>query len=180
MRSITPLARLMAAGAFAAAMVPQTPAYAAPNVDQWQHILDCAGWMFSDPDKHRAECSPGHEFFLPGNTFSQNGITGQPPAPPPPPPPPPEDNCYSIPSVYTGEARLIPVVDCCNTVSWRSHELGAFGGAVIPVIACCPVSLKRHDANEFGAALIQADVVCQTDASPSDHWIERPTLGLLV
>ena len=170
MRSTTPLARLLAAGAFAAAMVPQTPVYAAPNVDQWQHILDCAGWMFSDPDRHRAECSPGHDFFLPGNNFSQTGITGEPPPPPPPPP-----TCIT-PSGYTGQARLVPVTFCCP-VSLRSHKLGAFGGAVIPVIACCPPINNSYRIGEFGAAIIQVDGCV---ASPSDQWIVRPTLGLLV
>jgi len=179
MRSTTPLARLLAAGAFAAAMVPQTPVYAAPNVDQWQHILDCAGWMFSDPDRHRAECSPGHDFFLPGNNFSQTGITGE---PPPPPPPLPEENCYSIPGAYAGQGRLIPVVGCCNTVSLRGSELGASRGALIQVqaIDCCPPINNSYRIGEFGAAIIQVDVVCETDASPSDQWIVRPTLGLLV
>ena len=152
MRSTTPLARLLAAGAFAAAMVPQTPVYAAPNVDQWQHILDCAGWMFSDPDRHRAECSPGHDFFLPGNNFSQTGITGE---PPPPPPPPPEEICPPIPSLYVGpggSARLIPVV--CPSPCPGSYQLG-----------------------DFGPALIQVDCLV---TSPSKRWIVRPSIGLLV
>jgi len=88
MRSTTPLARLLAAGAFAAALVPQTPAHAASNADQVQHFIDCARWMLTDPDRHRAECAPGHEFFIPGNNFAQTGITAEPPPPPPPPPPP--------------------------------------------------------------------------------------------
>ena len=146
MRSTTPLARLLAAGAFAAAMVPQTPVYAAPNVDQWQHILDCAGWMFSDPDRHRAECSPGHDFFLPGNNFSQTGITGE----PPPPPPPPEETCI-VPSVYTGQARLIPVIFCCPPLV--SYQLNEFGAAVIPVDSCCTAG--RFEPGEFGADIIQ-------------------------
>ena len=82
MRSTTPFFWLLAAGAVAAAVVSQTSVSAASNADQLQHFADCAGWMLSDPDRHRAECSPGHEFFLPGNIFSQNGITGEPPPPP--------------------------------------------------------------------------------------------------
>ena len=88
MRSTIPLARLLAAGAFAAALVPQTPAHAASNADQVQHFIDCARWMLTDPDRHRAECAPGHEFFIPGDNFAQTGITAEPPPPPPPPPPP--------------------------------------------------------------------------------------------
>ena len=100
-----PLARLLAAGAFAAAMVPQTPVYAAPHPDQWQHILDCLNWMINDPARHRAECSPGHEFFIPGNFFSSGGVTGAPPpssseAPPSSSeePPPPSSSEESPPS----------------------------------------------------------------------------------
>lgn len=105
MRSRTPLAPLLAAGVFAAALVPQTPIYAAANVNQWQHILDCLNWMINDPARHRAECSPGHEFFIPGNFFSSGGVTGAPPpssseAPPSSSeePPPPSSSEESPPS----------------------------------------------------------------------------------
>lgn len=176
MRSSTPLARLLAAGAFAAAMVPQTPAGAATPVDQTQHFIDCLGWMFSDPDRHRSECSPGHEFFLPGNFFSQGGITGEPP-PPPPPPPPPEESCDPFPGpvAFRGEgtARLLPVVFCCDA-SWRPDQQGA---RLLPVVACCDASWLPA---QQGARLFKVISCIETDASPADRWLLRPAADLLV
>ncbi len=59
-------------------------------------------------------------------------------------------------SVFAGEARLMPVIFCCPT----SPGIYRFGPS--------------------GAAILEADIVCETDASPADRWIVRPTMGLLV
>ena len=56
---------------------------ATPSVtSQFQHFIDCAGWLFSDPAKHAQDCAPGHTVFVSSSTGS--GAV--------PPPSDPEDN----------------------------------------------------------------------------------------
>jgi hypothetical protein len=50
--------------------------------DQWQHILDCAGWMFSDPARHAAECGPGHLGDITSDSRGWGFSAPNPPAPP--------------------------------------------------------------------------------------------------
>ena len=67
------------AGLVIGMLVATTPAQAAnhPTVQsQIQHYLECLDWMLADPAKHRQQCGPGHEFFLPYNNFAPTGITG--------------------------------------------------------------------------------------------------------
>ena len=47
---------------------PTHAATATSAADALQHFIDCAGWMISDPAKHAAECSPGHDVFTSGST----------------------------------------------------------------------------------------------------------------
>jgi hypothetical protein len=64
LKSRNHLARLAAAGLLVSALACQSPAQAAPHVDQIQRFIDCLGWMFTDQARHTAECAPTHEFFL--------------------------------------------------------------------------------------------------------------------
>ena len=60
------------------------------NVDPWQHIVDCAAALFSNPAEHAKYCSPGPEPMDLRTNFLTKGDPS-PPVTPPPPPPPPED-----------------------------------------------------------------------------------------
>ena len=40
------------------------------NVNHWQHLIDCAKALLSDPAAHAKYCGPGHDVFVSGSTGS--------------------------------------------------------------------------------------------------------------
>jgi len=54
-----------------ASLMASAPAHAAASTssssgstDQFQHFVDCARWLLSDPAKHAKYCDPGHTVFV--------------------------------------------------------------------------------------------------------------------
>jgi hypothetical protein len=69
-----------------AATVPSQASITPSDVDAWQHIVDCAGALFSNPAEHAQFCLPGHAEAI---NFQANFMSKDlPPAIIPPPPPP--------------------------------------------------------------------------------------------
>jgi len=69
-----------------AATLPSQASITPSDVDPWQHIVDCAGALFSNPAEHAEFCSPGHAEAL--NLQSNFMSKGPGPTIVPPPPPP--------------------------------------------------------------------------------------------
>lgn len=40
------------------------------SVNHWQHLIDCAKALLSDPAAHAQYCAPGHDAFLSSSTGS--------------------------------------------------------------------------------------------------------------
>ena len=38
------------------------------STNEWQHIMDCAKALLSDPAAHAQYCAPGHDNFVSGST----------------------------------------------------------------------------------------------------------------
>jgi hypothetical protein len=53
-------------GVSSSAMATTTITPATTN--EWQHIMDCAKALLSDPAAHAQYCSPGHDVFVSGST----------------------------------------------------------------------------------------------------------------
>ena len=66
-----------------AATVPSQASITPSDVDAWQHIVDCAAALFSNPAEHAKFCSPGHAQPM---TFESSYNTKGPPTVVPPPP----------------------------------------------------------------------------------------------
>ena len=41
----------------------------------FQHYVECANWLVSDPTQHAAHCDPGHTFFVSASTGSGAAAT---------------------------------------------------------------------------------------------------------
>lgn len=83
----------------AAFMLAATAAHAAitpSNVDPWQHIVDCAGALFSNPAEHAQFCEPGPEPVDFKSNFMWTPVN-------PPPPPPPPSSSYEVPLEIVGD-----------------------------------------------------------------------------
>jgi hypothetical protein len=64
------------------ATVPAPAAITPSNVDPWQHIVDCAAALLSNPAEHAEFCSPGHAEAM---TFKSSNMWTDISPPPPPP-----------------------------------------------------------------------------------------------
>ena len=154
MRKIIDLVlRLATAGAFVAftGLGSVTSASAAPSIpDALQHIIDCAGWMFTDPARHAAECGPGHDYT--GQFSNAWGLgTGAPPV---------VTTCPTIPQgvVYPGRASepsllLVQSSPCdCptpNSFTGTPSEAGEF----LSVDSCCLAAYKGSALDRMAGVL---------------------------
>lgn len=89
--------RVFALAAGAAVMLATPVAHAAitpSNVDAWQHIVDCAAALLSNPAEHAQFCAPGHAEAL---TFQSSFIWTAVNPPPPPPSPECDGDCEVVP-----------------------------------------------------------------------------------
>lgn len=123
------LLRSVIAGVFALFMGLSVTAPAAAQ-GTGNHFMDCLGWMFSDPAKHAAECSPGHDWTGP---FTHAWGYQGPKAPTPSCTPYP-----TLPLSYAGseyEPRLIQAAYCCPLAS--SFDGGQTNPMLLQVITCC-------------------------------------------
>jgi hypothetical protein len=98
------LSLLGGAALMLAGTAPSQAAITPSSTDAWQHIVDCASAMFSNPDEHAQFCSPGHAEAL---TFHTSFMwTGAPVPGVTPPPPPPEEcdgECEVVVLDFVGE-----------------------------------------------------------------------------
>lgn len=102
-RRLRVLSLLGGAALILAATVPSQASITPNDVDAWQHIVDCAGALLSNPAEHAEFCSPGHAEAL---TFQSSYNTKGPEPTIVPPPPPPVEMCDGSPC----EVVLLDVV----------------------------------------------------------------------
>ena len=124
--------------------------------DQIQHIIDCAGLMFTDPAQHAIQCGPGHEI----NSTDAKGANFE--SPPDPVPPKTCDFGQTTAFASAPHAPSLLLVqistDCCPV---RFTPPAGGLAEVIPVFdPCCNLTAFRPDLGDGAeGSLAQADLV---------------------